>query len=202
MSKGENPKRRVPQQDRGERRVAEVLEAASSVIAEVGYEAATMTEIAERAGASIGALYQYFPNKDAIVLALRRQFGDEMEARWKPLMGQSAKLSVKDLVDRILEVIVDFMENRPAYLPLQSAPRNNKYGPTAKHRLRSHFAAVFREKQQEMTSEEALRVASVTVQIIRGMGPLFADAKAGDRKQIVSEFRLLLTSYLGARLRG
>jgi AcrR family transcriptional regulator len=66
------PKRRVPQQDRGERRVAEVLEAAARVIGERGYDAATMTEIAERAGASIGALYQYFPNKEAIARALRR----------------------------------------------------------------------------------------------------------------------------------
>lgn len=80
------PKRRVPQQDRGERRVAEVLEAAAATIAEVGYEAATMTEVAERAGASIGILYQYFhfPNKEATMRALRQQYGDEMEARWTP----------------------------------------------------------------------------------------------------------------------
>ena len=81
-------KRRALSRNRGERRVAEVLEAAAAVIAEVGYETATMTEMAERAGASIGALYQYFPNKEAIARALRQQFGDEMEARWTPLTDQ------------------------------------------------------------------------------------------------------------------
>ena len=202
MSKVEKLKRRVPQQDRGERRVAEVLEAASAVIAEVGYEAATMTEIAERAGASIGALYQYFPNKEAIVRALRQQFGDEMEARWRPLLGQGAELSVPELVDRIFDVIVDFMENRPAYLPLQSAPRTYKRDPAARHRLREYFATVFREKQPGMSAEEAFRVANVTVQIVKGMNPLYADAKQGERAEIVSEFKLLLASYLGARLRG
>src|ERR1700678_3064483 len=89
------PKRRIPQQDRGARRVAEVLEAAAQVIGERGYEGATMTEIAERAGASIGALYQYFPNKEAMAQALRQQYGDEMEARWAPLKGQGARLSIK-----------------------------------------------------------------------------------------------------------
>ena len=45
---------KVPRQERGERRVAELLEAAEAVIAESGYEAATMSAIAERAGAAIG----------------------------------------------------------------------------------------------------------------------------------------------------
>jgi AcrR family transcriptional regulator len=200
MSKMDISKRRVPQQDRGERRVAEVLEAASAVIAEVGYEAATMTAIAERACASIGALYQYFPNKEAIVRALRQQFGDEMEARWRPLIGQGSKLSVKELVDRIFDVILDFMENRPAYLPLQSAPKNFKRNPAARHRLRGHFAAVFRERRPDMSAEEALRVANVTVQIVKGMNPLYADAKPAERLEIVREFKLVLTSYLSSRL--
>ena len=55
--------RRIPIQERGEQRVTELLEAAAAIFAEVGYEAATMRDIAGRAGASIGSLYQFFPNK-------------------------------------------------------------------------------------------------------------------------------------------
>jgi AcrR family transcriptional regulator len=199
MSKG---KRRVPQQDRGERRVAEVLEAAAAVIAEVGYETATMTEMAERAGASIGALYQYFPNKEAIARALRQQFGDEMEARWAPLANQGPNLSIKQLVDRIFDVMIDFMENRPAYIPLMSVPKNYKRDPAARSRLRELFAALFREKRPELTQEAAFRIATVTVQVVKGMNPLYADAKPAEREEIVREFKLLLTSYLSSRLRA
>jgi AcrR family transcriptional regulator len=195
-------KRRVPQQDRGERRVAEVLEAAAAVIAEVGYETATMTEMAERAGASIGALYQYFPNKEAIVRALRQQFGDEMEARWAPLANQGATLTIKQLVDRIFDVMIDFMENRPAYVPLMNAPKNYKRDPAARNRLREHFAALFRAKRPELTQEAAFRIANVTVQVVKGMSPLYADARPAEREQIVREFKLLLTSYLSSRLRA
>src|SRR5258708_1679366 len=72
--------RRVAQRPRGERRVAELLEAAAQEIAEVGYEAATMKAISQRAGASIGAVYQYFPNKEAVVRALRTLYGEEIAA--------------------------------------------------------------------------------------------------------------------------
>jgi len=194
------PKRRVPQQDRGERRVADVLEAAAAVIAEVGYEAATMTQVAEHAGASIGALYQYFPNKEAIVRTLRLQYADEMGTRWASLAVQGSRLSIKQLVDRIFDVVVDFMEDRPAYIPLLNAPRNYKRDPAARNRLRQHFATLFRERRPEMTQEGAFRVANVTVQVVKGMNPLYADAKPAERVEIVREFKLLLTSYLSARL--
>jgi AcrR family transcriptional regulator len=195
------PKRRVPQQDRGERRVAEVLEAAAAVIADVGYEGATMTEMAERAGASIGALYQYFPNKEAIARALRQQYADELERRWAPLAGQGSALSVKQLVDRIFDVMLELIENQPAYIPLLNVP-GFKRDPAAKNRLREHFAMLFREKRPEMTPEDALRVANVTVQVVKGLKPLYADAKGAEREGIVREFKLLLTRYLTARLRA
>ena len=60
----------LPQQERSERRLAAFLDAAAALFAEVGYEAATMTEIAERSGSSIGALYNYFPDKQSIAFTL------------------------------------------------------------------------------------------------------------------------------------
>jgi AcrR family transcriptional regulator len=179
--------------------VAEVLEAAAAVIAEVGFEAATMTEVAERAGASIGALYQYFPNKDAIARALRRQYSEEMQARWAELAGQGTRLSIEKLVDRILDVMIDFMEHRPAYIPLMNAPKTSK-DPAARVRLREHFVTMYRERQASLTPEAAYRMANVTVQTIKGMNALYAEAKSAERAELVREFKLLLTSYLTARL--
>src|ERR1700749_1335124 len=58
-----NPVRVAPQQERSMRRLASFLDAAAELFVEVGYEAATMTAIAERSRSSIGALYNYFPDK-------------------------------------------------------------------------------------------------------------------------------------------
>jgi AcrR family transcriptional regulator len=193
-------KRRVPQQERGERRVAELLDAAASVIAETGYEAATMTAIAERAGASIGAVYQYFPNKEAIVRALRAQHGDEMEKRWTLLDAEAEELSVVQIADRIFDVMVRFMEEHPAYFPLLSAPLSYRRDPAARNRLRERFAQLFRRKSPSLSPEQAFRVANVTLQVVKSMSPLYAEAKPKERQELIREFKLVVATYLNARL--
>lgn len=180
--------------------MAALLEAAAAVIVEVGYDAATMTGMAERAEASIGAMYQYFPNKEAVVRALRSQYGAEMEERWKPLAAESATLSIEQLVDRIFEVLVEFMESRPAYIPLLSAPVTYSRDPEARNRLREHFAKLFREKRPELSPEQAFRVANVTLQMVKGLNPIYADAKPKERRELLQEFKLAVTAYLRARL--
>jgi AcrR family transcriptional regulator len=62
--------RRRPRQVRAELTRGRILTAAAHVFAEYGYAAGTTNRIAERAHISIGSLYQYFPNKDAILAEL------------------------------------------------------------------------------------------------------------------------------------
>lgn len=79
-------KRKQPRQARSSDLVAAILEAATQVLAEVGAERFTTARVAERAGVSIGSLYQYFPNKGLLGWLLRglwlaagalvRAFGD------------------------------------------------------------------------------------------------------------------------------
>ncbi len=63
--------RRAPSQKRSRERVERMLTAASEVITEQGSDAMRMGEVAERAGVSIGSLYQYFPDKGSIIRPLR-----------------------------------------------------------------------------------------------------------------------------------
>jgi AcrR family transcriptional regulator len=61
---------RAPQQERSRRRVAALLDAAAEEFAERGFTAATTTGIAARAGVPIGSLYQWFPDKEALLYGL------------------------------------------------------------------------------------------------------------------------------------
>src|SRR3984893_6991575 len=112
----------APQQDRASHRLASLLDAAAELFVEVGYESATMTAIAARSGSSIGALYNYFPDKQAIALTLAKQYAKESETQWKPLMERYNKLSPRKFANLFIERITEFARQRPAYLTLLSAP--------------------------------------------------------------------------------
>jgi AcrR family transcriptional regulator len=63
--------RKKPQQARSNDLVAAILEAALQVLAKEGASRFTTTRVAERAGVSVGSIYQYFPNKAAILFRLQ-----------------------------------------------------------------------------------------------------------------------------------
>jgi AcrR family transcriptional regulator len=70
MKKPRISPRKSPQQGRSRGLVESVVTAATRVLVKQGYEGATTNRVAEVAGVSIGSLYQYFPNKDALVGAV------------------------------------------------------------------------------------------------------------------------------------
>lgn len=65
--------RKQPKQERSSQLVAAVLEAAIRVLQKEGARRFTMARVAEKAGVSVGSLYQYFPNKESILFQLQRQ---------------------------------------------------------------------------------------------------------------------------------
>ena len=77
FAKGVAGPRKQPTQDRSRHTVAAILEATLRVLDEVGGQGLTTSRVAEVAGVSVGTLYQYFPNRDALLNAL---LADHLEA--------------------------------------------------------------------------------------------------------------------------
>ncbi|WP_035054381.1 TetR/AcrR family transcriptional regulator [Andreprevotia chitinilytica] len=75
--------RKQPSQDRAQRTIETIFEATAQIVEEQGESSLTTNKIAQKAGFSIGTLYQYFPTKEAILLALinrsRRKAMDEIQ---------------------------------------------------------------------------------------------------------------------------
>src|SRR3569833_2023390 len=93
--------RKQPRQVRAELTRQRILTAAAHVFAEHGYAAGTTNRIAERARISIGSLYQYFPNKDAILAALLARHldrGEWTEADEMDLSPGSLPAAIRSLV--------------------------------------------------------------------------------------------------------
>src|SRR2546428_9484541 len=78
--------RRFPQQQRSRTRVDRILAAAAHEFATVGYDAASTNAIAARARTSVGSLYQFFPNKEALFDALVQRYRREAAHLFEELM--------------------------------------------------------------------------------------------------------------------
>jgi AcrR family transcriptional regulator len=192
--------RRLPRQSRGRRRVDDLLDAAAAEINTVGYGAATMCSIAARAGASIGSLYQFFPNKVAIVQALRRRYCDEFELMWEPLASEAGHLSWEGLAVRLVDSTVVFVERHPAFLALLDAPAST-HAPTAgRERFQRLVAAMLLARQPATSPEKALRLATVALQMIKAMNFLYREISPRERAPYVREFKILLRQYLKCRV--
>jgi AcrR family transcriptional regulator len=192
--------RRLPRQPRGRRRVETLLNAAAAEISDAGYEAATMCSIATRAGASIGSLYQFFPNKVAIVQALRRHYCDEFELMWAPVASEAKHLSWKELVNRLVDSTVLFVERHPAFLALLGAPASTHAPPAVRERFQGLVATFLLARRPRMSPEKAIRLATMTLQMIKAMNFLYRDLSPRERRPYVSEFKVLLQRYLECRI--
>jgi AcrR family transcriptional regulator len=186
----------APQQQRSTRRLAAFLDAAAELFAEVGFEAATMQAIADRSGSSIGALYNYFPDKQSVAATLLTTYSEKLCASLKSLTAESKKLSVDQFAGSLIDRIAGFAQERPAWLNLHAASIPYRRDPAARRALRSTIANAFRSKNPSLSSERALLAANVALQIVKGMKTLYSESDAKARPLIEAEFRKVLTSYL------
>jgi AcrR family transcriptional regulator len=96
------PVRRAPRQSRSRRLVEMALTACAELITERGLAALSTNAVAERAGVSVGAIYQYFPDKAALVAALRARHLQAMlkavAARWDAVAPANLAEAVQALV--------------------------------------------------------------------------------------------------------
>lgn len=114
------PRRR---QARGERRIAQLLEAAANVFCNSGYTAASTNAIAREAGVSPGTLYQFFPNKEAIAVEL----GGRLLEQWRDshgaaLTAANLNLPLDELLDAVLDPLFAFNHENPAFAVLMHGP--------------------------------------------------------------------------------
>ncbi|KAM3114879.1 TetR/AcrR family transcriptional regulator [Phormidesmis sp. 146-33] len=98
--------RKLPQQDRSRMTVEAILEATAHILTEEGYDKANTNRIAERAGISIGSLYQYFPNRESLMAALVEQHSDEIarlvESKPNHLSDAPLEIAIPELVKAVI----------------------------------------------------------------------------------------------------
>jgi AcrR family transcriptional regulator len=200
--------RRRPRQSRGQKRVELLLDAAAAVIAEHGLEGATAEAIAQHARTAKGSLYQFFPNRDAVIAGLALRYADEMRAIHERAFPLDAhEIPLDQLIDRIVRPLAEFHDRNPAFRRVFASHE----GPTddtrsAPSRLRSQLFesfvdrldVLFAARNPLLGNKDRRRVALVAATI--GQGVLRARAMAADKKPILDDLRRVLMAYLGPML--
>ncbi len=111
--KASSDRRRKPCQKRSEETVGAILEAAARVFAREGY-GATTNRVAQTAGVSIGSLYEYFENKDSLLVELGRMHLRQAEAAVGSLLShQPAAPELEPLLHRIIDTLLELHERHP-----------------------------------------------------------------------------------------
>jgi AcrR family transcriptional regulator len=192
---------RAPKRARGKQRVSELLQAAAAVFAEKGYEAATMTEIAARARAPIGSLYQFFPVKESLADTLVQNYVELLAADLQELEARAAGIDNPALIERLFGLLRGHPQERASALPLAEARMDEKTRRTTfRGMLRKHIAALLRARAPSLSAEAARDIAIVVLQMMKAASSLSDEEGLPGRTAGMRELQALALQYLEQRL--
>jgi len=193
--------RRAPKQERGQRRINRLLEAAAAEFARVGFDAATTNAIARRAKTSVGSLYQFFPNKEAILAALTEYYLAEIRAVHAVVLSdEAARLSPPAFIDQLVERLAEFHTTHPGFLSLFYGSPTSVHLAAAADRLHRECVAgaeaSIAARLPNLDPARRRLHATINVQVVKALLPLSARADPAGRAQVLAEIKKLLIRYM------
>ncbi|MFL0694333.1 MAG: TetR/AcrR family transcriptional regulator [Agrobacterium tumefaciens] len=192
------PTAKEPKRKRGIARVAKLLDAGAAVFAEQGYRAATMTEIAARAAAPIGSLYQFFPNKDVLADALVARYAEHVEAALDRIRSQVSELDGGQLADRLLDVLVAHAAERSLALSLLDA-RWEQPGVrpgVLRESLRKRITEILMLWRSQLPEEQAEAMSVVLFQAMKSLVQLHEEKRYPGKTEAIAHWRGWVQRYL------
>ncbi|HEX5114811.1 MAG TPA: TetR/AcrR family transcriptional regulator [Pseudonocardiaceae bacterium] len=195
--------RRRPVQQRSAARVERMLEACATLIDEVGYDGVTTTLIADRAGVAVGSLYQFFPDKRAVVQALTQRNLDGFMAAIGERLGAATLEHWWDAVDLVFDAYVEMYRHVPGFTQI-------RFGDVVDLRLMDDQRdnnTVIADRLSELLADQfalpltELRLPiSVAVEISDGILNLAFRRKLFTEDVVIAEAKRVVRGYLSGHL--
>jgi AcrR family transcriptional regulator len=191
--------RKRPRQPRARATVDAILLATAQLLRTDGPARLTTNRIAERAGVSIGSLYQYFPNKRAVLAELRAQHGRwfedairaEMERDWRRPLREAVRSGVTEMVA---------MHRAGAGLHRALANGERALGGELEAELRGRLEAFLAERAAELRPLDRELASFIAVRALEAVihGAAVDAPERLHHPAFVDEVSELLLGYLGA----
>jgi AcrR family transcriptional regulator len=196
--------RKSASQERSRAMVETLLDATARVLVREGYDRASTNRIAAVAGVSVGSLYQYFPNKEALVAALVARHNRETLQLVRDALKKVTSSDLKTAMRELVKAAVDAHLVDPA-LHRIFAEQVPRMGQLAKiEALQREAFLLFRTYLEERRDQISVRdldaTTSICVTTVEALTHEFVinkpDALAGDRDRFIDEVTRLLMGYL------
>lgn len=196
------PLRHTPRQQRSERTLARIIDAADQVFGDVGYEKTTTTLIAKQAGLSVGAVYRFFPDKQAVAVALAESYDDKRRAVYETVAHEvlaGGNDTVERAVSTMLDGLADLNRNHPGYFVVSGHLAAAVTEPQQKAQAEA-LIAWFEMSAADLSRLDCEIMAIYTMAITRALLDRVPAAPRAKRKAYLDEAKFLIINYLRSHM--
>jgi AcrR family transcriptional regulator len=194
--------RRQPSQARSQARVSQILDVAEQMFITEGYAATTTNAIAANAKVPIGSLYQFFPDKAAIVKALALRYTEQLHRRFAELDAiELNALPLSIYVDRLIDVTDRFFTDYPGYHAIFMQVQGTiseleELENAADVQLIQSFATSLSQYYSDLQPADYEAIAFVLVKAIGTLIWLSLSQEQDFRQRLVAETKRFTFNYL------
>ncbi|MBB4124502.1 TetR/AcrR family transcriptional regulator [Martelella radicis] len=193
----------MPRQARAEATVDAIFEATIQLLTRAGADSLTTTRVAERAGVSVGTLYQYFPNKQALIYALNERYlealAKRIEATCSAQAGQTAPNMLKTLIDTYWQAKTERPEVTRALYRSVADLDNSALIETFARRVDTATTAMFASAcDADFADLASVNLTLVTVIFGTVRNAFERGLDSGDAEKLQGQLHLMCDAYLKA----
>jgi len=197
--------RQAPQQARSKATIEKILRVSAELLDEVGIDGFNTNLLAERAGVGVRAIYRYFPNKFAIVIAL----AEELRTAERAWVGDLSKISEYDdwrqAVDHSIDGYYDAARRQHGYAAMAAAaraiPHINEINEQESRKLQKELATGLRSLGLTLEKRHLDALCRTIIESAEKLLDTALRSPPAEAKLLVRELKLMITNLLAAYLK-
>lgn len=189
--------RKKPKQKRSQDTCAVILEAASDVIIKEGLDALNTNRIAERAGVSVGSLYQYFPGKKAILATLIRDMRREMLEDFESAVDLEQRQDLSQAINVLVEASLRHHLRNPALTKALEQAEDDLPLNAETQALKAKMAVLIVELLKQHGVGDVERTAFDLIALSHGITQAATQAGQDDHDELTQRVLRAVRGYLG-----
>ena len=196
-------RRRVPSQERSAQLVSALLDATAQVLTEVGLEKLSTNKIAKRANVAVGSIYQYFPNKEALVDALVEDRMGQLRTLVRTRMAELESQTFPAATEAMVRAVIDFLAGQSGLVPVLMSRALYASGDGVAGQLRIEaetVARTFLERLDDIAVADLDLAVFVSTNVAGLFGALLANPAVDiDRREhVINEVVRMLSMWMSS----